>query len=180
MSLTGPSSHPDPDGDRAELLRRAARTLPRCLAGKVGASDVVQQALMNVWRAGEGADTLSAEERLAYQLTAVDNIVRNLIREHFRLKRDLSLECPLTAGEGPVADGQSTPSQQADRHEQEARLEEELLALPDDQRTAVFLHYYQHATVADVAAVLGRSESAVGGLLKRGLERLRKLLGAAG
>jgi RNA polymerase sigma-70 factor (ECF subfamily) len=180
MNLTGPSSHPDPEAHRNRLRRRAARALPRCLAGKVDPSDIVQEALLNVWNAGDETDDFSAEERLALLQTAVDNIVRNRIREHFRHKRDVSRERPLTDGEGPVAKGQSTPSQQADRHEQEARLEEALLALPDDQRNAVFLHYYKHETVANVAAVLGRTESAVGGLLKRGLERLRELLGAAG
>ena len=48
--------------------------------------------------------------------------------------------------------------------------------LPDAQREAVILHYWQDWTVAAIAEHLGRSSAAVAGLLKRGLQQLREVL----
>jgi RNA polymerase sigma-70 factor (ECF subfamily) len=186
MTPTGPSSQPDPEQHRPELLRQAARALPRWLGGKVAPSDVVQQALINFWGAGDRARELSPEEQAAWLSRAVNNVVLNLIREFFRLKRDVRRERPLVApGESAaalaasLAAAQSTPSQRADRHEQEARLAEAIGALPDDQRAAVVMRHLEGASMADIADALGRSEAAVGGLLRRGLEKLRESLAPA-
>jgi RNA polymerase sigma-70 factor (ECF subfamily) len=183
MSGPEPSSLSDLEEHRAELLRQAARALPAWLRGKVDPSDVVQQALLNFWGAGDQARRLSAEERLAYLRRAVDNAAANAVRDFFRLKRDVRRERPLPSpGESAAAlaaslmAAQSSPSQRADRHEQEARLGRAIAALPDDQRAAVVMRHLEGATVADIAVALGRSEAAVGGLLRRGLEKLREMM----
>jgi RNA polymerase sigma-70 factor (ECF subfamily) len=48
--------------------------------------------------------------------------------------------------------------------------------LPPDQQRAVELKYLLDYRAADVAREMGRTEKAVGGLIARGLEKLRKLL----
>ena len=72
-----------------------------------------------------------------------------------------------------LAAEQSSPSQQAARHEQAVRLAGALALLPDAQREAVELRYYQGWSVADISRSLCRSTTAVAGLLKRGLKQLR-------
>jgi RNA polymerase sigma-70 factor (ECF subfamily) len=62
------------------------------------------------------------------------------------------------------------------RDEELRRLAEALAGLPEDQRQAVELHHLHGLPVEEVAAALGRSESAAGGLLRRGLRRLRELM----
>jgi RNA polymerase sigma-70 factor, ECF subfamily len=49
--------------------------------------------------------------------------------------------------------------------------------LPGSQRAAIVLHYYEERPVAEVAAILGCSESTARVHLHRGRNRLRQLLG---
>src|ERR687884_581060 len=75
-----------------------------------------------------------------------------------------------------LADERSSPSEQALRQERLRRLDEALAALPEDQRTAVELKHLHGLAVADIAHQMGRSETAVGGLLRRGIRKLRERL----
>jgi RNA polymerase sigma-70 factor (ECF subfamily) len=74
-----------------------------------------------------------------------------------------------------VAD-QSSPSQRAERKEQELLLAAAVERLPDDQREALVLQRWHGWSLAQVAGHLGRSQSAVAGLLHRALKQLREEL----
>jgi RNA polymerase sigma-70 factor (ECF subfamily) len=106
--------------------------------------------------------------------------VRDFGREKRDVGRERSLEVSLEASSARIdawlIAQQSSPSQKAERHEQLTRLADALAKLPDAQREAVILHYWQDWPVAAIAEHLGRSGTAVAGLLKRGLQQLRELL----
>ena len=51
-----------------------------------------------------------------------------------------------------------------------------LAQLPEDQRAVVELKHLQDWSVAEICQHLDKSEAAVAGLLRRGLQRLRELL----
>ncbi len=70
----------------------------------------------------------------------------------------------------------NSPSQRAAVNDQLLRLPIALNALPEAQREAIVLHHLQGLKLSETAERMGRSESAVGGLLHRGLKRLNELL----
>ena len=154
------------------------------LQGKLDASGVVQQTLLEAHQ-GFSDFRGSSEGELAAWLRRI--LIRNLTDEARKLdagKRDLhrerSLEQAVEQSSANLvawlAQVQSSPSQQAVKHEQLADLISALAHLPEDQRTAVELHHLEGCSLADVAEHMQRSKQAVAGLLFRALKRLRELL----
>lgn len=72
------------------------------------------------------------------------------------------LRAPWRRREGPLDDGLPAP--------------EPVLALPAQYRMAVHLYYYEELSVAEIAAVLGKSEGAVKSRLFRARALLRRYL----
>lgn len=111
---------------------------------------------------------------------ALAHAERDFGREKRDVARERSLEAALEASSirlrAWLAADESSPSQRADRNEQMLRLADALAELPEAQREAVVLHYWQEWTVAAIAEHLGRTPAAVAGLLKRGLQALRQRL----
>ena len=151
------------------------------LIGKVDPSDVVQQTLV---KAHQHLDQFRGNS-LAEQAGWLRRILANtLIDAARKFGRELDLEHSLEQGfnqssarlEAWLAADQSSPSEVAQRQEEVVRLARCLAQLPDDQRTAVELHHLRDASVAEIAAHLGRTEAAIAGLLRRGLQKLRELL----
>ena len=75
-----------------------------------------------------------------------------------------------------LAAEQSSPSQQAQRHERAVRLAEALARLPENQREAVVLRHWHGCSLAEIGERLGCTTTAVTGLLHRGLRKLRQQL----
>lgn len=65
-------------------------------------------------------------------------------------------------------------AEQAEERSDEARAYDMLRALPRDQRAVVFMRVALDLSIAEVAAILGRRESAVKMLQQRGLNTLRE------
>ena len=169
-----PSDKPGLDEFRDYLLRLARAQLGAAPDGKLDASDVVQQTLLEAhakrdqFRGKSGAE-LAGWLRKMLTCTLAD--ARRALGRH---KRAADREQPL---EGDPAGEQTSPSGRAVRDEQSAELAEALAQLPEDQRVAVTLRHCQGKSLADISGEMGRSPAAVAGLLKRGLQRLRELLG---
>ena len=114
----------------------------------------------------------------------LSNNLIDAFRHFGRAKRDIarnrSLEDEISQSfariDALVADSAASPSQRAATNEQLLRLPAALDALPSAQREAIVLHHLQGLKLSETARLLDRSESAVGGLLHRGLKRLHELL----
>jgi len=168
-----------------EYLHLLARLhLDPRLQGKLDASDVVQQTLMNAHAKLEQFRGQSEEELLGWLRQILANDLAMAVRR-FRagtrdIRKERSLELGLDASaarvESWLAASQSSPSQQVMQHERLMLLADALRKLPDDQRQAVELHHLRGYTVAETAEHMTRTKPAVMGLIFRGLKRLRELL----
>jgi RNA polymerase sigma-70 factor (ECF subfamily) len=182
--VSAPYSSADLERYREYLRLLAQLQLDPRLRGRLDASDVVQQTFLQAHQAlGEFRGGSDAE--LAAWLRRI--LARNLahaVRDHGRDRRDVARERSLEAAveassarlEGWLAAEGSSPSQQAERNEQLLHLADALASLPEAQREAVVLHYWQGWTTGQIGEHLGRSPAAVAGLLKRGLHELRRQL----
>jgi RNA polymerase sigma-70 factor (ECF subfamily) len=168
--------------DYRDYLHLLARLqLDPRLRGKLDPSDIVQQTLFRAYQnQGQFRGRTAAEE--AGWLRRI--LVNTLIDAARKFQRELDLEHNLERAIGEssarleawLAADQSSPSEVVARHEQMLALARALGRLPEDQRTAVELHHLRDASVAEIAARLGRTEASVAGLLRRGLQNLRTLL----
>jgi RNA polymerase sigma-70 factor (ECF subfamily) len=172
-------------GKFRDYLRLLARVqLDPRLRGKLDPSDVVQQTLLEAYEKREQFRGATEAEWLAWLRTALAHNLADALRALGQAKRDVARERPLADAadassrrlEAWLAAEQSSPSQQAERHERAVALAAALAELPDDNREAIVLHYCEDWPLAAIAAHLGRTPAAVAGLLKRGLKQLRARL----
>jgi RNA polymerase sigma-70 factor (ECF subfamily) len=151
------------------------------LRGKLDPSDVVQQTLVKAHQNGGQFRGRTSGEQAAWLRRILANTLIDAAR---KFQRELALEHGLDAAldassarlEAWLAADQSSPSEVAARQEQLLRLAAALARLPDDQRLAVELHHLRGASVAEIAEQVGKTEAAVAGLLRRGLQKLRQLM----
>jgi RNA polymerase sigma-70 factor (ECF subfamily) len=172
------------EAQRAALHRLAARQLAGRVAVRVDASDMIQQTFLEAHRCFEQFAGRDTRELVAWLQGILDHKVAGAIRDHTLLqKRSVRRERSLDdsqGGAGPLKQeldaGHSTPSQKAMRGEEADRLSRALTALPGDQREAVRLRHLEGWPLADIARHLGRTPAATAGLIKRGMQALRRQL----
>jgi RNA polymerase sigma-70 factor (ECF subfamily) len=176
-------------GQSLERYRAYLRLLARLhldprLRGKLDASDVVQQTLLQACQGLAGFRGGSAGELAAWLRQILARNLAHAVRDLCREKRDVARERSLEQALGQssnrlglwLAADQSSPSASAQRKEQAVRLADALESLPESQREALVLHYWQDWTLPEIGRHLGRSPAAVAGLVQRGLKQLRTLL----
>lgn len=168
--------------DYLRLLTRLQ--LPPLLRGKLDASDMVQQTVLQAHANRAQFRGRTEDEWVGWLRAILANVLTGALRTYGAGARDIfrersidaSVEASASRVEQWLAAEQSSPSQQASRHEQLVQLATALAQLPDDQREAVELHHLKDHTVAEVGEIMGRTRPAAMGLIFRGLQRLRELL----
>lgn len=151
---------------------------------RIDASDIVQQTLLEAHEHQSQYRGESDGELAGWLRQMLVHNVTDAIRALRREKRDIRREQPLEAAVNEsfcrvhdwLAAEQSSASKKVMRDEQLLTLSAGVTSLSDDQREAIILHHLQGYTLKQLAEHLQRSESAVAGLLHRGLQNLRKTL----
>ena len=170
---------------RGYLLLLAQLHWDHRLQGRFDPSDLVQDTLLEAHdKRAQFKGTGDAELAGWLRQMLAHNLV-DAVRRLKRAKRDVNLERSLEVllGESSsrlqdwLAASQSSPSKQAAKNEELTWLADSLAQLPPLQREAVTLHHLKGLSLAELARQMGRSEAAVAGLLRRGLKKLRELMG---
>lgn len=104
----------------------------------------------------------SPEHEKAWLIRVTINACKDLVKSFFR-SRTVPLEELL--------------DQPAPLSEEHREVLEAVLALPPKYRDAVYLHYYEGYTAAEIGKLLGKNTNTVYTLLTRAREQLRKTLG---
>lgn len=104
----------------------------------------------------------SPEHEKAWLIRVTINACRDLVKSFFR-SRTVPLEELL--------------DQPAPLSEERREVLEAVLALPQKYRDAVYLHYYEGYTAAEIGKLLGKNTNTVYTLLTRARGQLRKTLG---
>jgi RNA polymerase sigma-70 factor (subfamily 1) len=172
------------EGYRDYLRLLAELQLDPRLKSKIDRSDIVQNVLTQAVAGLEQFRGTTDQEKAAWLrrilATELARAARDLGRQKRDRGREQSLERSLEESskrlEHFLADGQSSPSERADRNEQCRLLASALASLSEQQGAAITLHYLHELSVVEVAEVLGCSVEAAGGLLHRGLVKLRAKL----
>ena len=151
--------------------------------GKFDASDIVQQTLLEACRDLPQFRGGTEAELLAWLRQVLAHVLGHEFRRYAGTQqrdvaREVSLEQSLAQSSQRLGDmlaaSDSSPSQQAVRHEQEVMLAEVLARLPDDYREVLILRNLEGLSHEEVAQRMGRGVGAVRMLWVRALARVRK------
>jgi RNA polymerase sigma-70 factor (ECF subfamily) len=158
------------------LVDRHARVVRRLALSILGdaheAEDIAQEAFVAAWRA---KDNWTPDARFT---TWLHRIAVNKAIDRYRRRRatpepnDVITRLADAAPSAPVEDQQ----QALERRESARSLRDCLQRLPDSQRQALTLYYFEDLDVGRIAGVLDTTEQAVRSLLKRGKQALRLLI----
>jgi len=176
------AGHTDPDeelidrvgrGDVAATQTLVTRKLPRMLAlarrllgDATEAEDVAQEALLRLWK--QAGNWVPGRARLD---TWLHKVAVNLCYDRLRRRRDM-----VDAADIELVDDQADPARRLDQTEVSAQVDAALNALPERQKLAIVLCYYQELSNIEAAGLMEVSVDALESLLSRGRRQLRTLL----
>ena len=146
--------------------------LYRMVQNAAVAEELAQEVFLRVYRAR--ASYVASAKFTTWLFRIALHLALNNLRDARDQRETASLDDLQVADRGPSAE---------QRLVQAARLAEirgAIRALPDKQRAAVLMHKYEEMGYAQIAEVLGCSESAVKSLLFRAYETLRARLAHMG
>lgn len=150
-------------------LPRTVRLAARVLGSNGAAEDVAQEAFVRVWK--HAANWEDPEQAGAKFTTWLYRIVLNLCIDEKRKRTFTDIDAiPEKADETPNAEAHMQ------RREKSRRVKAALAQLPERQRAAFVLCFYEEYSNKDAADMLGISVKAIESLLVRARRILRALL----
>jgi RNA polymerase sigma-70 factor (ECF subfamily) len=164
-------------GDDRAFARLAAEETPRLLrfartllTGTAEAEEVVQEALLRLWRQASGWQATGRVSTWLHQVTyrlCIDILRRR--QPSVPIEADIEIEDEIPGPDAGLLRADDVRAVRA-----------ALAALPERQRTALVLFHFQEMAQADAAAVMGIGERAFESLLARARRGLRAALSGVG
>ena len=171
---------------RGYLLMLAHRYLSEALRRRVDPSDIVQLTFLEAKRDLPAFRGSTPAEFSGWLPGMLKNNVATAVTRHVTTqKRSLKREVNAAPGENDSVQGgwiqqlpgsATSPSGVAIREEAVFALMQALHHLPETQAEAIRLRYMEGLSLAEIVERMGKSDTAVAGLLKRGLQKLRTIM----
>ena len=149
-----------------EPLIRLARSI---LRNDADAEDIVQEALLKMWRSADSISTDAANESVGAWL---NRVTRNLAIDRYRSVKRVEIVNTLPED----LSGDDNPHDEVEGREQARSVESAIDELPENQRAAILLFHHRGFSVAEIASSLGISEHAAESLLARARRSLKTQL----
>ena len=176
------------DQYRGFLLMLAHRYLSERLRRRIDPADIVQLTYLEAKRdlsafRGETPAEFAGWLRGMLKNNVATAVARHVTTQKRSVKREVDASAK-AAGDDSVGGGwihqlpgsTTSPSGIAIREESVMALLEALHQLPETQAEAIRLRYMEGLPLAEIVERMGKSDTAVAGLLKRGLQKLRTIL----
>ena len=168
---------------RGYLLLIAQRELGPQLQAKGGASDLVQETLLEAVRDFARFQGNSEDELLHWLRRLLLNNLADFTRRYRETgKRQIELEIRLEGGDssaergGGLAGSLPSPSSQLRAGEQAEAIRRAVERLPDDYRRVIILRYQEERSFEEITDLLGLTANAARKLLLRAVERVQREL----
>lgn len=160
-------------GDTSAVSVLVSRKLPRLLSlarrmlgDPIEAEDVAQETLVRTWK--QARDWVPGKARID---TWMHRVALNLCYDRLRRRRD-----QVSTDDVEIVDPAAGPGAALEKAQNAALLQNALKALPERQRIAITLCYYQELSNIEAAALMEVSVEALESLLSRARRSLRARL----
>lgn len=157
--------------------KRIFHVMTQLVGSSQEAEDLTQELFLKVFRARKSYRT---DARVSTWIFAIaHNLAMNHLRSKIRSRvRPAQGKRDEVSGSGDgletsIASREGTPSARMRKIELAAIVQQALGNLGEDQRMAILLNKFEEMSYAEIAQVMGRSESAVKSLLTRARENLK-------
>lgn len=169
---------------RNYLKLLARLRIGRTLQAKLDESDLVQETLLNAWRAFDTFRGQTEPDLMQWLRSILAYTLAGNLRHHRTAKRDLTLEQQLEREfdqssrllDGALLDRGESPSQNALRRERARQLADAIEQLPPDYREVIILRHLEGLTLVQIADRLSQSANSIQKLWARALVKLHQLL----
>jgi RNA polymerase sigma-70 factor (ECF subfamily) len=148
-----------------EVLLAERSVLERLAAGLVRDSSLAEDLAQEAWLAAARSGPRTSGSLRAFLAGVLRNLRRNQVRaERRRARREAAAARP---------EALPSSAELVERAELQRLLVESVLALPDGERTAVLLRYFEDLTAEEIARRAGVPSATIRSRIRRGLERVR-------
>ena len=155
-------------------LRAAVRKLKeRRLGSRIDTSDLVQDAMLQVWKDIGSFRGTTEQEFDAWIKSIAAGHARNASRRHHAKKRDIGTEVP---GVTAFLSKGSTPSDIVEQSESYQRMARAIEQLESRKQFVVLQHAFERRTFIDIGKDLDRTAETVSRIFEESLLELKRLL----
>jgi RNA polymerase sigma-70 factor (ECF subfamily) len=171
---------------RGFLLMLAHRYLSEQLRRRIDPADIVQVTFLEAKRDLHAFRGTTPAEFAGWLRGMLKNNVASALSHHVMTQKRSTKKEVHAGGDGDTSSrenwiqqlpgGKTSPSGIAVRQEAVIEMMNALHELPEMQAEAIRLRYMEGLALKEIVERMGKSETAVAGLLKRGLQKLRVLL----